>query len=135
MIGYVAQMTVLVTDQAEAKRFYTEKLGFVVRNEIEFAPGWRYLTVALDEESETVIELTPADTDAQKLRVGNQAGDHILIMFDTDDLDRDYKLLLDRGVSFLSEPKRVPGGYGAAFTDLYGNRLDLYQREAVPEER
>ncbi len=50
-------------------------------------------------------------------------------MFTTDDIEKDYREMKARGVVFRSEPKSVPGGKGAAFEDVYGNLLDMYQKE------
>ncbi|WP_148497729.1 VOC family protein [Paenibacillus senegalensis] len=57
MITKAIQLTIFVKDQEEAKKFYTEKLGFVVCMEVEFAPGWNYLTVAPAKDNETMLEL------------------------------------------------------------------------------
>src|SRR5258708_1163458 len=46
MITRLTHVTVLVRDQDEALRFYTEKLGFEKRFDVAFGPGARWLTVA-----------------------------------------------------------------------------------------
>ncbi|GAA0372752.1 VOC family protein [Bacillus horti] len=129
MITKAIQITVFVRDQGEAKAFYTEKLGFVVCADIEFAPGWSYLTVAPSASNETVIELVKADTPEREALIGKQGADQVLIMFATDDIERDYEELKARGVVFHGEPKSVPGGRGVGFEDLYGNQLDLFQQD------
>lgn len=48
-------------------------------------------------------------------------------MFETDDIERDYKEMKQRGVVFHGEPAVVPGGRGVGFEDLYGNQFDLFQ--------
>lgn len=128
MIKQILQITLYVRDYDEAKAFYTEKLGFVVRNDLEFRPGWRYLTVAPSEEATTVIELSKAASAAEEALIGRQAaGQKALLMFASDDIVRDHHALAARGVVFQNEPKSVPGGRGAPFEDLYGNKLDLFQ--------
>lgn len=129
MITKAIQITIFVEDQDEAKKFYTEKLDFVVRDEIEFEPGWSYLTVAPQEDNETVIELAKADTPEKKALVGKQSAGIALVMFATDDIERDYREMKARGVVFRNAPKAVPGGKGAAFKDLYGNILDMFQKD------
>lgn len=132
MITRVLQLTLYVRDYEEAKAFYVGTLGFVVRNDLEFRPGWRYLTVAPSEESEVVIELSKATSAEEEALIGRQAaGPKALIMFATDDIERDHRALVARGVVFRSEPKPVPGGKGAPFEDLYGNGLDLFQPDAA----
>lgn len=129
MIKKAYQWTVLVTDQEEAKTFYTEKLGFVIHSDEEFAPGWRYVTVSPQKSCETVLELAKADTPEQKELVGRQAADQVLIMFQTDNIEKDYQEMKARGVVFHGEPKSVPGGKGVGFDDLYGNHLDMFEPE------
>ncbi|MEX1135943.1 MAG: VOC family protein [Balneolales bacterium] len=129
MITKAIQITVFVKDQDEAKKFYTKVLGFVVISEMEFSPGWSYLTVAPDKNNETVLELTKADTPEREAMIGKQAADQILVMFATDDIEKDYREMKARGVVFHGEPKSVPGGKGVGFEDLYGNQFDMYQAD------
>lgn len=109
-------------DQDEAKQFYTEKFGFEICNEIEISPDWKYITVAPQKNNETVIELAKSDAE-------HQPGDQIIIMFATNDIQKDYKNMKANGVVFHGEPKKVPGGTGVGFEDLYGNQFDLFQEE------
>lgn len=127
MITHALQFTLFVKDLDEAKEFYTKKLGFVVRHDMEFSPGWRFLTVAPQKESETVIELAKADSPERAALIGKQAANQVLLMFATDDIEKDYREMKARGVVFRGEPKAVPGGKGVAFEDLYGNLLDMFQ--------
>ncbi|MCW9705526.1 VOC family protein [Fodinibius salsisoli] len=126
MIIKSSQVSIPVKDLDEAKEFYTGKLGFVVRTEMEFSPGWRYLTVAPSEKSETVLELQKVNDPERQKRIGKSPV-MALVMFETDDIEKDYQVMKKRGVSFMNAPREVPGGKGAAFVDLYGNKLDLYQ--------
>ncbi len=127
MITKASSITVFVKNQLDAKRWYTEVLGFQVISEIEFSPGWSYLTVAPSNGSETVIELSLADTPEKESLIGKQAADLPLVMFISDDIHEDFARLSKRGVDFSNPPKEVPGGLGAGFCDLYGNQFDLYQ--------
>ncbi|TDQ39804.1 VOC family protein [Aureibacillus halotolerans] len=127
MITNTLQMTLLVEDQEEAKKFYTEKLGFDVVADQSFGAQWRYITVAPQQNNTTVIELVKAETPEQKALIGKQSGGQVLFMFHTDNIMEDYDVLHSRGVQFHSEPQSVPGGKGAGFKDLYGNDLDMFQ--------
>lgn len=129
MITKAIQVTIFVKDQEEAKKFYTEKMGFVVCMEEEFAPGWSYLTVAPNKSNETVLELVKADTPEQEALIGKQSADQVLVMFATDDIEKDYNEMKSRGVVFHGEPQPVPGGKGVGFEDLYGNPFDMYQAD------
>ena len=46
MIKQVQVVSVPVSDQERAKRFYVETLGFEVRTDAPFAPGMRWVEVA-----------------------------------------------------------------------------------------
>lgn len=127
MITKTAQMTLFVKDQTKAKEWYSHVLGFHVISDLEFSPGWNYVTVAPHKDSETVIELAQADTEDQQALVGAQAADLPIIMFISDDIKKDYKELSARDVKFFNPPQEVPGGKGAGFYDPDGNQLDLYQ--------
>lgn len=130
MITQAAQVTILVKDLEEAKHFYTQKLGFIVREEIEFSPGWKYLTVSPSPANETRLDLVKANTPEQVEMIGRQAANHGLVMFLSDDIEKDFREMKARGVVFHGEPKPVPGGKGVGFEDLYGNIFDLYQPDA-----
>jgi len=127
MITKAAQITILVKDLEEAKKFYTEKLCFFVCADQIFSPDWRYLTVAPQKENSTVFELVKAQTAEQEKLVGNQSGGQILVMFESDNIETDYSVMKEKGVVFHGEPTTVPGGRGVGFEDLYGNQFDLYQ--------
>lgn len=127
MITKAVQITLFVKDQSKAKNWYVDVLGFQLINDLEFTPGWSYVTVAPHKDSETVIELAQADTDDKQALVGAQAADLPIVMFISDDIEKDYEELSGRGVRFSNLPQEVPGGKGAGFYDLDNNQLDLYQ--------
>lgn len=127
MITKAAQITILVSNLEEAKKFYTEKLGFSVCADEAISPDGRYLTVAPQKDNATVFELVKAETPEQEKLVGDQAGGQILVMFESDDIENDYMAMKEKGVLFHGEPATVPGGKGVGFEDLYGNQFDLYQ--------
>jgi|SRR5690606_3770801 len=127
MITRATQITILVKDVEEAKRFYTEKLGFTVCVDQMFSPDWRYLAVAPQRDNATIFELVNAETPEQHKLVGNQAGGQVFIMFHSSDIEGDYIAMKEKGVIFHGAPAAVPGGRGVGFEDLYGNQFDLYQ--------
>ncbi|WBX80475.1 VOC family protein [Virgibacillus salarius] len=127
MIKKAIQLTLFVHDLKEAKDFYVNKLGFVVREEEEFEPGWRYLAVSPENGNETMIELAEAKTPKQEQLIGKQGGDTVMLMFESDHIERDVSDLQERGVVFQGEIQGVLGGKGVVFKDLYGNNLDLFE--------
>ncbi|MFD2043097.1 VOC family protein [Ornithinibacillus salinisoli] len=127
MIDSTCQIVLFVKDKEEAKSFYTQKLGFIIRDEEEFNEDWSYLTVAPHTNSEVVIELVEAVTDEEKQLIGRQAAKQVFLMFKVDDINQTYESLKAKGVNFFGEPQEVPGGKGVCFEDLYGNKLDLFE--------
>jgi uncharacterized glyoxalase superfamily protein PhnB len=59
--------------------------------------------------------------------IGNQTGGRLFLFLQTDDLARDYALYRERGVDFVTEPKKEPYGTVAVFRDHCGNLWDLIQ--------
>lgn len=127
MITKAAQITILVKDLEEAKKFYVEKLGFSICADQVFSSDWRYLTIAPQKDNSTVFELVKAETPEQEKLIGNQSGGQILVMVESDNIKNDCKAMKEKGVVFHGEPTTVPGGKGVGFEDLYGNQFDLYQ--------
>ena len=127
MIKGFGNVTLLVRDQDEALRFYTEVLGLEKRADDSSMPGFRWLTVAPKEQKGVEIVLVKPRTEEDLQQVGKQAGRTVFLVFHTDDLQREYETLHSRGVKFLGPPKQQPWGTEAVFEDLYGNRFDLLQ--------
>jgi len=124
MISHVSHIPLLVHDQEEAKRWYTEKLGFEVRSDSPF-PGQekeRWITVGPKEQPSLEIVLQPAawglerDPAERTAMVGKQPG-WILLAENCEASCADLK---ERGVKIVSEPMEMPWGISAMFEDLYG---------------
>jgi predicted enzyme related to lactoylglutathione lyase len=130
-------ISVLVPDQDEALRFYTEQLGMEKRTDITYAPGMRLLTVALYGQHKPEIALAhpePSLHGEERVRELMSAIGHASPwLFVTDNCRAEYEQLQARGVKFLSEPTRQLYGLQAIFADLYGNTFVLL--EATPEVR
>jgi catechol 2,3-dioxygenase-like lactoylglutathione lyase family enzyme len=123
----IGHITILVKDIDEALDFYTQKLGFVKRKDTKVWVDMRWVTVSLKEQPDVELTLVLADTDEKEKAVGKQAGDHVLFTLSTDDFDKDYRFMEERGVNFLMRPEEQAWGIEAVFEDLYGNRIDLVQ--------
>lgn len=127
MLHKIGHITLFVNDYDKALDFYVNKLGFDKKSDVQMGPGFRWLTVAPKNATETALVFVLADTPEKKALVGNQAANHVFLTIHTDDCWRDYKILRDRGVRFFGEPQDMPYGTEVVFQDLYGNRLDLIQ--------
>lgn len=120
-------VTVLVDDHDEALEFYTDKLGFEVREDDAMPGGGRWLTVGLPGKEIPKLTLVEADTDEKRALVGRQAADHVLFVVETDDCRATFETYADRGVEFTQEPEAVPWGVHATFVDCYGNRFNVVE--------
>ena len=128
MITRITHVTLLVRDQDEALRFYTEKLGFEVATDMSMPDcGMRWLTVRPKGQTGLELTLMPADTPEKQAAVGKQAGGHLLFVVATDDCQKEYERLKAAGVKVAAPPKEQPWGIETQFEDLYGNGFDLLQ--------
>lgn len=122
----IAALTLLVRDYDEAIAYYTEKLGFVLLEDIPLGAGKRWVRVA-PKGSETALFLAQASTEEQKAHIGNQTGGRVFLFLHTDDCWRDYNAYKARGVAFREVPREEEYGTVVVFEDLYGNAWDLVQ--------
>lgn len=133
MIKQIMHAPLYVLDQDEALRFYTEKLGFVVRTDITIE-GFRWLTVAPAAQTDFQLLLaSPAppmfsEEDAAALRALVIKGSLSGGVLETDDCQRDYDELVVKGVTFLQPPAVRPYGIEAVLRDDSGNWFSLTQR-------
>src|SRR5262245_51579303 len=128
MINRLSVTTIWVTDQNEALRFYTEKLGFEIR--ADFTNGdYRWLTVGLKDQPDLDIHLkvvkpgvllTQEQADQlASLVAGGKMG---LGPWKTDDCQKTYETLKAKGVEFVQLPTDRPyGTIEAIFKDNSGN--------------
>lgn len=125
MLTKLAVVTILVRDQDEALRFYTEKLGLEKMDDMEFGEGNRWLTVTAPKQRDVQIFLAKADSFGMDLM--DQVGRAPSWAFSTDNCRETYETLKARGVKFVSEPKEKPWGIEAVLEDLYGNKFAVVE--------
>jgi len=121
-------ISVLVSDQEAALRFYTDVLGFEKMADIQMDEG-RWLTVTSPDGIEGV-ELVLEPLQFPPTRVYQKA------LFDagipataliTNDITADYNRLKSRGVIFRGEPQEMGIITAAVFEDTCGNLIHLVQ--------
>ncbi len=131
MITKLTIVGIIVQDQDEALRFYTEKLGFVKRTDQSFGPGWRWLTIAPKDQQEIEITLMKADASMmgeEKAKVlAEQVGKSPTWSYTVDDCRKTYEELVAKGVKFSSPPTEQFYGIEAVCGDLYGNTISLVE--------
>ncbi len=123
----IIHVTLIVEDYDEAIQFYTQKLNFLLKEDIIQSPTKRWVIVAPPGAEGCNLVLAKAAGEDQKSRIGNQTGGRVFLFMHTDDLLRDYKKMKEARINFVREPKKEPWGIVAVFTDLYGNLWDLIE--------
>jgi catechol 2,3-dioxygenase-like lactoylglutathione lyase family enzyme len=120
-------VSLIVRDYDEAIAFYTQKLGFSLREDTLLAPDKRWVVVS-PASGGTGILLAKAKNAAELAAVGNQAGGRVFLFLETDDFHRDHDRMVNAGVTFREDPRHESYGIVAVFEDLYGNLFDLIER-------
>lgn len=124
----IAHVALVVRDYDEAIAFFTQKLNFVLVEDLyQPAQDKRWVVVAPPGSIGTTLLLARASKQEQEPFVGNQAGGRVFLFLSTDDFWRDYREMADRGVRSVRPPSEQPYGLVAVFEDLYGNCWDLIQ--------
>lgn len=123
MITHINIVTVYVSDQQRALNFWRDQVGFEVRENREFTPDARWITVA-PPGGETCIALWPlAAVQGAKQELGGFSG----IAFTTIDITQLYAKLTESGVKFTAPPKKEPWGTSAVFADPDGNLYNVVE--------
>lgn len=136
MLKTLSHVNVWVHDQDEALAWYTQKLGFEVREDVTLAElgGFRWLTVGpagqdgvalalMTVPGPPVFDADTADAVRNVMAKGAAGG----LFFSTDDCRGTYEELRGRGVEFTEEPSERPYGIDAGLRDPSGNAIRLVQ--------
>jgi catechol 2,3-dioxygenase-like lactoylglutathione lyase family enzyme len=124
----IGQLALVVRDYDEAIEYFTEKLGFILKENTKLSETKRWVVVAPPGEGGADMLLAKAASEIQAQAVGNQTGGRVFLFLYTDDFSRDYNRYRDKGVRFVREPQKEIYGTVAVFEDLYGNYWDLIER-------
>ncbi|WP_328476189.1 VOC family protein [Actinoplanes sp. NBC_00393] len=121
--------SVLVNDQEEALRFYTDVLGFVKKNDIPLGEDARWLTVVSPEDPEGCeVLLEPSGHPAAKPWKEALVNDGIpLTSFSVTDVQAEFERLKGLGVRFTQEPLQMGNVTMAVFDDTCGNLIQIVQ--------
>ena len=136
MLNQLANVQVWVNDQDEALAFYTEKLGFEVREDVTVPEmgNFRWLSVGVPGQDVAIVLMAvpgaPVFDDETRQQIldllakGASGG----LFFTTEDCRASYEELAARGVEFTQEPTEQPYGVDAGFRDPSGNQFRMVQR-------
>ena len=124
----IAHVALVVRDYDEAIAFYTQKLDFTVVQDIaQPEQQKRWVIIAPPGSRGATLLLARASKPEQEPFVGQQSGGRVFLFLRTNDFDRDYRKMKERGILFVREPKTEDYGTVAVFQDLYGNLWDLIE--------
>lgn len=118
--------SVFVDDQAKALAFYTERLGFVPKNDVALGE-FRWLTlVGPDDPDGTELLLEPDQHPAARAFQAALVADGIpAASFAVDDVDATYRDLTAAGVRFTQPPAPMGPVVTAVLDDTCGNLIQL----------
>ena len=121
--------SLFVEDQERALRFYTEVLGFAVKQNIPLGEfRWITLVSPADQNGVELI-LEPNVYPAAKAFQESMFADGIpATMFGVGDVRREFERLGARGVHFTVAPAEMDGSTIAVFDDTCGNLIQIMQK-------
>jgi len=124
--------SVLVSNQDEALRFYTEILGFVKKTEVPLGEA-RWLTVVSPEDPDGCeLLLEPDGHPAAKPFKEALVNDGIpFTSFAVTDVHAEFERLRGLGVRFTQEPVDMGTVTTAVFDDTCGNLIQIAQMAAA----
>lgn len=131
---------VWVLDQDEAVEFWTDKVGFEIKEDVTIAElgNFRWVTVGPKNQDGTAIVLMaipgqPVMDDGTKATVEDlvSKGFATALFFTTDDAFAAYDELAANGVEVIDKPTEQPYGIDFGFRDPSGNSYRVAQRTPI----
>ena len=121
MIRGIKIVSIPVSDQDRALKFYTEKLGFKVATDQAFGPGQRWIELLIPGSDVNLALFTPPGHES---RIGGFQP----LTFWCDDVFQTSEVMKQKGVKFFQDPKKETWGTSAIFEDPEGNKFVLSSR-------
>jgi catechol 2,3-dioxygenase-like lactoylglutathione lyase family enzyme len=121
MIKGIKFVSVPVTDQDAALKFWTEKCGFKVATDQPFDGKQRWIELLIPGAETGLVLFTP---EGHEGRIGGFQP----ISFQCDDAMATGSALKAKGVEFAQDPKKEHWGTSAIFKDPDGNQYVLSSR-------
>ncbi len=122
MINKIGKITLYVNNQDEAKKFWTEKLKFVVKSEQPMGPNMKWLEVGPSENEFATFVLY--DKNLMKSQNPKTNVSHPSVILSTTDIETSYNELKSNGVE-AGELMKMPYGKMFTFKDQDGNEYLL----------
>ncbi|MCM3181159.1 VOC family protein [Cytobacillus horneckiae] len=121
--------SIFVQDQDKALKFYSEKLGFVKKEDVPTGE-YRWITlVSPGDQAGTELLLEPNAHPAAKEYQKKIFAEGIpATMFGVADVHEEYKQLMEKGVTFTMEPTQMGEMTIAVFDDTCGNLIQIIEK-------
>ena len=124
-------ISIPVRDQEKALKFYTEKLGFIIKKDKPLEGGNRWLTLVSAEWQdgpELVLEPAPLHFEPSKVFQDALMESGIpYTQFEVESVDAEYERLKKLGVEFSVKPSTMGTWKYAVFNDTCGNNIEINQ--------
>lgn len=124
-------ISIPVRDQEKALRFYTEKLGFVLKKDEPLGGGNRWITVVSkdwQDGPELLLEPAPKHFEPSKTyQEALMAAGIPWTQFDVKSVEAEYERLTELGVEFTVKPTTSGNVKYAILNDTCGNYIQLVE--------
>lgn len=133
MFNAISRSQTFVLDQDQALTFYVDTLGLEVAADVDLGfmrwltvrvPGDPVREILLERPGSPVMDEETAATVRDLLTKGAMAGS---IFLTTDDAQKTFETLRDRGVDITDEPAERPYGIDFGIRDPFGNAIRIGQ--------
>ncbi len=123
----ISAVSILIHDYDVAIAWFTNKLGFVLTQDVDMGGNKRWVTMTPHTDAQTSIVIARATTPSQIAAIGNQHGGRVGFFLMVDNFDATYYAMLAKGVVFRENPRSEPFGKVVVFEDCCGNGWDLLE--------
>jgi predicted enzyme related to lactoylglutathione lyase len=122
----IGMTSVYVNDPIAAFRFYTEVLGF--KKKVFIPEAMLAIVVSPEDPEGTSLLLEPNQHDVAKVyQKGLYEMEIPVMVFTSNDVQRDCDRLAALGVKFNRKPEKTEYGTEALFEDGFGNIIQMFQ--------
>ena len=124
MVNKIFKVTLYVNNQEEAKKFWVDKMGFVIRHDYSMMGEYRWIEVSPKEDESTTFVLY--DKNLMKKQNPSINVEHPSVILYTDNIDKSYSDMKSKGISVDENIMSYPYGRMYRFFDNDNNSYLIY---------